>query len=602
MSQDIYKKYFKIWFSEFKSKLYSTNIEFKVIFIINEDFFKKPKERGNLNKKILKENIIDYKNANFLLLNKELWNLIKSNYPNEIELKCQNPVFFHNKFIFIIKEYIYYFYFINENNNYIEEGYFEFKSYIYADKIINLFYNLRINEFLNMMKIKKTNEEQIIDYDGDSYIFKIKGKKNQNIKNKEKKSEFHHCLFSNQFNNNNNHNQNNNNINGNQMYQRFPNNGIQDNFFIKKIIFPKKFSNSSGKNQKRFYDQRSHSFESGKNDILSLHSKGLENIVSHCNMNPVLQCLSNIKPLTKYLIKPENKQKILANKSKNKLTNSYIEVLNNLWQNSKIKYYSPNDFIKIVNEMNPFCKGKLITNYSKFFLLFILEKMHNELNKVTKINEPTKIFNQYDYEETFKIFRNHFVNNYKSIISDLFYGMNNSMITCFNCKKTIHNIQCFNILSFLLEEIIKFKNKIENIINIEECFEYYEKDNLISEYYCNNCNCNSNGINKTKLLISPNILVINLNRGKELEFDIKIKFKENLDLKKYIYYEKCQSYYNLIGIVTFFGPSSGSKFIAFCKSFVNQKWYKYNDTHVDISSFKEASTTGIPIILFYSSK
>ena len=41
-------------------------------------------------------------------------------------------------------------------------------------------------------------------------------------------------------------------------------------------------------------------------------------------------------------------------------------------------------------------------------------------------------------------------------------------------------------------------------------------------------------------------------------------------------------------------------FIAFCKSFGNQQWYKYNDAIVDPSSFEEAKNTGVPYILFYS--
>ncbi len=41
-------------------------------------------------------------------------------------------------------------------------------------------------------------------------------------------------------------------------------------------------------------------------------------------------------------------------------------------------------------------------------------------------------------------------------------------------------------------------------------------------------------------------------------------------------------------------------FIAFRKSFVDGKWYKYNDSLVNITTFEEAKTTGMPYILFYS--
>ena len=42
-------------------------------------------------------------------------------------------------------------------------------------------------------------------------------------------------------------------------------------------------------------------------------------------------------------------------------------------------------------------------------------------------------------------------------------------------------------------------------------------------------------------------------------------------------------------------------FIAYCKSFVNSKWYKFNDTRVyDDISFSEVTQEGIPDLLFYS--
>ncbi len=46
----------------------------------------------------------------------------------------------------------------------------------------------------------------------------------------------------------------------------------------------------------------------------------------------------------------------------------------------------------------------------------------------------------------------------------------------------------------------------------------------------------SNSINKTKIIISPNVLIINLNRGTRLMYDIKLQFLENLEIKKYIFY------------------------------------------------------------------
>ena len=323
-------------------------------------------------------------------------------------------------------------------------------------------------------------------------------------------------------------------------------------------------------------------------------------------MNSTIQCLAHVNKLTNYLLNVKNINRIVSDKNKYKLTNSYIEILNNLWLNNNINYYSPDNFKNIISEMNPLFAG-IQANDSKDLVLFILETMHNELNKPKNMNKINEILiqNQYDYETTFNLFKNYFIKNYNSIISNLFYGMYNSMMTCYTCNATTHNVQCFNILIFPLEEVRKYKNKLNNTVNIIECFEYYRKHDIMknsNQIYCNHCKKTSNFNCKTELIIGPNILVINLNRGKGLEFNVKIDFDEYLDIKNFIYYKEASpSFYELIGIVTHFGPSSMSEhFIAFCKSFVDNQWYKYNDTQVNLSSFQEARSTGVPYILFYS--
>ena len=233
-----------------------------------------------------------------------------------------------------------------------------------------------------------------------------------------------------------------------------------------------------------------------------------------------------------------------------------------------------------------------------------METMHNELNIIKKLSPPNQNINQYNYEQTFQLFSQYFANNYNSIISNLFYGMYNSMMTCLSCKVKTNNVQCYNILIFPLEEVRKFKNRHGNKVDILECFEYYEKDDYMmqeNQIYCNNCRRMANSKNKSKIIIGPNALVINLNRGKGLQFDIKLSFGEYLNIRNFIYYQQSPFYYELIGIVTHFGPNNmGGHFIAFCKSFVVQKWYKYNDAIVTPSSFQEAKSTGVPYILFYS--
>jgi ubiquitin carboxyl-terminal hydrolase 8 len=252
--------------------------------------------------------------------------------------------------------------------------------------------------------------------------------------------------------------------------------------------------------------------------------------------------------------------------------------------------------------MNPLFEG-VKANDSKDLVLFLLETMHNELNKVKNIPQFDDNINQYNFLESFQSFGKYFGNNFQSIISDIFYGMYNSQMKCLNCNIITHNVQCYNILIIPLEEVRKYKNRMYNYVTIRECFEYYQKLEYMSEenqIYCNNCKQMANSANNTTLIIGPKILVINLNRGKGIQYNIKLDFTETLNIHDFIYFKDSPFKYKLIGVVTHFGPSGDSgHFIAFCRSFVNDQWYKYNDAMVTSSSFIEARDTGIPYILFY---
>ena len=122
-----------------------------------------------------------------------------------------------------------------------------------------------------------------------------------------------------------------------------------------------------------------------------------------------------------------------------------------------------------------------------------------------------------------------------------------------------------------------------------------------NQIYCNRCRQISNTVNNTSLIVGPKVLILNLNRGKGLQFDVKLNLDEYIDINEFIYFKNTTNKYRLIGVVTNFGPSSMNEhFIAFCKSFVDDNWYKYNDSIVSLSNFQEVKNTGVPYILFYS--
>ena len=98
----------------------------------------------------------------------------------------------------------------------------------------------------------------------------------------------------------------------------------------------------------------------------------------------------------------------------------------------------------------------------------------------------------------------------------------------------------------------------------------------------------------------PDVLIINLNRGKANQFDVDITYPETIDLNNYEETKIYNNIYNLRCIVAHKGPhGTAGHYVAFCYVENKQKWYLFNDCLVQESSFKDASAFGRSYVLFY---
>ena len=146
----------------------------------------------------------------------------------------------------------------------------------------------------------------------------------------------------------------------------------------------------------------------------------------------------------------------------------------------------------------------------------------------------------------------------------------------------------------------------ENIVDIQDCFEYDKKIEIFSgdnSMYCDICKKCTNCSMKTVLYTLPKILIIILNRGLGMQFKVKLEFGENLNLNNYA--KNDGGVYELICVLTHFGESRmNGRFIAACKSPIDNRWYKYNDEMVfNVKDFNsEILNIGNPYILFYKMK
>ena len=406
------------------------------------------------------------------------------------------------------------------------------------------------------------------------------------------------------------------------------NNSINNNAIKARTEINKRSHVQSFVNQEEYY------FPPNKTDKTNIRAYfiyppliGLENIGATCYMNATLQCFCNIEKIINYFKYSKQVIKIYA-KNKNNLSSSFKLLIEKLWPNNYDdpnlkKSYAPYEFKRKISTMNPLFEG-VAANDAKDLVNFIIMTLHEELNKGsnTNISNNSRTLDQTNQQLMFNNFAQNFMKQNQSIISDLFYGINCNITKCGNCGKETYNFQTYFFIVFPLEEVRKFKqtnnnnqfnsfnsnfmnSNNNNEVSIYDCFNYDRKINVLSgsnSMYCNFCKNTCSSSMCTVLTTGPEILILLLNRGKGIEFNVKINFVANLNLSNYIEYNNTGCNYKLVGVITHMGESGmGGHFIAYCLEPLSQEWYKYNDSIVTkVRDFQgEVINYAMPYLLFY---
>ena len=355
---------------------------------------------------------------------------------------------------------------------------------------------------------------------------------------------------------------------------------------------------------------------------------GLYNIGSTCYMNAILQCLLHISPLFSFFISiyQEKNNNIFFKKTnesaptKGEISDAFFEIIKLMFleeknKNSNInsmraktvinqnynkisKAVSPEIFQKTVGKYNPQFKN-LEANDSKDLILYLLQTMHQELNYWTKNEAFTGYPDQYNRGNSFSDFvKSYDVINF-SIISNLFYGTNETITKCLKCNTYIYNFQKFEFLIFGVRFYDKKEFSLYNGFN-----DYTRIDKLTgdNQYYCNVCKKLCDAEMTTKIILPPKYLLINIDYGKNKKYMPKsINYQNELDITKYMSYNVGKPIkYKLLTICSHMG-SSGSfgHYIAYCKQKENGKWYQFNDAFVSECKPEEIINGGDPYLLLY---
>ena len=332
-------------------------------------------------------------------------------------------------------------------------------------------------------------------------------------------------------------------------------------------------------------------------------------------MNATLQCLAHIKRISEHILNYKKNNKFNDSK-KYRLSSAYAEVVEGIWlPKNNEKSFAPYDFKETLGRMNALF-APTAANDAKDLLIYLIEQMHNELNKSKETNLAIIMPDDMDptnQQQVLACFGSEFMKKYNSIFSHYFYGSNVSMTFCFGCGIVKYSYQCFSFLIFPLLEAKRYcvlSGRIPQFyynqytLNIEDCFIYNQKMETFTgdnQMYCNQCKKLMNSSMGTRIYTAPYVFILVLNRGKgNLDFQEKFEFWEIIDLTNYVEYKHANNKYFLAGVITHLGESgAGGHFIAFCRMSEKSPWFCYNDSMVTESNFTDINTRGTPYILFY---
>ncbi|XP_070523266.1 ubiquitin carboxyl-terminal hydrolase 8 isoform X3 [Cardiocondyla obscurior] len=328
---------------------------------------------------------------------------------------------------------------------------------------------------------------------------------------------------------------------------------------------------------------------------------GLKNLGNSCYMNSIIQCLSNTTSLAKYFT--DNSYADDLNSNNHKVTQRQVveevaQVIKALWR-GQYKSISPNDLKIAVGQYK-----EQFDSYeqqdSHEFLTFLLDWMHNELKKETKmLIEMTNAEKEWDKA----------MNSQKSIISDLFFGQLRSTITCLFCKQASTTYETFNSLTMSLSSSSR--------CTLNDCMEKFVTGQKVSGWKCPKCQAPRDAIKKFDFVKLAPVVVIHLNRfgdsgGSFEKSNAAVDFPlTGFNLKPYLVIENTKSImsnsvrnynYSLYAISNHFGTMDGGHYTAFCKNATQNKWYKYDDqTVTEVSPSQVKSQNATAYLLFYTS-
>ena len=250
---------------------------------------------------------------------------------------------------------------------------------------------------------------------------------------------------------------------------------------------------------------------------------------------------------------------------------------------------------------------------SQEFASFLMDGLHEDLNRVIEkpYVEDLEARDMKDTNAAIESWKKHLM-RHDSIIVDHCQGLHRSHLTCPHCG---YESVTFDVYATLSLPLVPTKDR--SAIPLSDCIEEFIGGEQLDErnaWYCPRCKEHVCALKMIALWSTPDIFILHLKRfsydtcsrrGELVRSKIEdaVSFPvDRLDMTKYVLGPidpDNPPVYKLLGVSEHSGPTASSgHYTATVRNSRDGKWYRYNDSHVGLTS-GEAAVTGGAYLLFY---
>ncbi|XP_036931472.1 ubiquitin carboxyl-terminal hydrolase 2a isoform X1 [Acanthopagrus latus] len=328
---------------------------------------------------------------------------------------------------------------------------------------------------------------------------------------------------------------------------------------------------------------------------------GLKNLGNTCFMNSILQCLSNTHSLRDYCLHNSHRRDLNNNSRTNTaLMEEFAKLIQTMWTLSSSEAVSPSEFKTQIQRYAPRFVGYNQQDAQEF-LRFLLDGLHNEVNRVTV--RPRGTVEDFDHlpdEEKGKKMWSKYLEREDSKIVDLFVGQLKSSLTCSHCGF------CSTVFDPFWDLSLPIAKKGYGEVSLIDCVRLFTKEDVLDgdeKPTCYRCKARRRCTKKFTIQKFPKILVLHLKRFSEARRTSKLSTFVNfpmkdLDLREFASENSINAVYNLYAVSNHSGTTMGGHYTAYCRNPNSGEWYTFNDSRVTPMSSSQVRSSDA-YVLFY---